>query len=237
MRSTPDAPQERHREAKQPADSTREEDDACQDREQDEEHLDPQIGADRVAADRERKPDRREHERHRAAEGAFEQHCPGDRGAEAGMALRRLVDPRRIATDRSREDLSNRVRDDVRTGQPGKGLVDTSHAQQHLPAPGLWRHRDDGEERRQPEPGRIGVGDDVACPAEVDLREDVGDREAGDHEGGAEPHRLALQHRAKRSCTRRRASIASRMSSSEWAGESGSESTSAPARSLTGSGP
>ena len=42
-------------------------------------------------------------------------------------------------------------------------------------------------------------------------------------------------HQERRSCTRRSAATASRMSSSECAGESGSDRTSAPARSVTGS--
>ena len=65
------------------------------------------------------------------------------------------------------------------------------------------------------------------------LVQDVGDRAARDEERrrDAQP----VLHPASRACTRRSAATASRTSSSECAGESGSDSTSAPARSVTGS--
>ena len=81
----------------------------------------------------------------------------------------------------------------------------------------------------------LGVAEDVDRLADVDLPEDVGDAEAGDDERRADPDRAA-SHPVKAACTRRSASIASSMSASECAGESGSDSTSAPARSATGSG-
>ena len=81
----------------------------------------------------------------------------------------------------------------------------------------------------------LGVAEDVDRLAEVDLPEDVGGAEAGDDERRADPDRAA-SHPVKAACTRRSASTASSMSASECAGESGSDRSSAPARSATGSG-
>ena len=66
------------------------------DRADDEQRLDPQVGADVVVADREREADRSERERRGAAERPLEQHGAGDVAAAAGVA--RDVSKIRIAS-------------------------------------------------------------------------------------------------------------------------------------------
>src|SRR4029079_15839857 len=83
------------------------------------------------------------------------------------------------------------------------------------------------------EPPRIRVGNHLGRLAHVDLPEQVADREAGEEQRRGDTHGAA---HAARSRIRPSASITSAMSSSEWAGESGSERISSPARSATGSG-
>ena len=58
-------------------------------------------------------------------------------------------------------------------------LEHAAHLQQQLPAPGLRRHGHHGEEGREREPGEAGVAKDLDARADVDLRDDVGDRERG----------------------------------------------------------
>ena len=151
-----------------------------------------------------------------------------------GMTARRLVDARRVAADRRRQHLADGVGDEVRTGEPGQAFVDATRTEQLLPAPGHRKDRDEDQERRHQDPLLIGAAEDVQRLTDVDLEEDVADRERRNDERRREAQ--ARAHPAKRAWTRRRAAIASLTSSSEWAGENGSESTSEPARSVTGSG-
>ena len=64
-----------------------------------------------------------EQQRRRAAERALEQHRAGDRAARAGVAPRRLVDPRRVAAERGREHLGGGVGDERRPHEPAEPLV------------------------------------------------------------------------------------------------------------------
>src|SRR5215831_1601756 len=150
------------------------------------------------------------------------------------MTPRRLVDARRVAADRGREDLPDGVRDEVRAREPGEALVDAARTQQQLPAPDHRDDRDEDQEGRQRDPRRARVPNDVERLADVDLQQDVADGDTRDDEGRDQAD--AAAHPVKRSCTRCSAAIASPTSASEWAGENGSDRTSAPARSVTGSG-
>ena len=105
---------------------------------------------------------------------------PGDRRAVAGMAARRLVDPRGVAADAGRQHLADGVRDEVGARQPRDRLADAARAQEHLPAPRLRRDRDQGEHRREREPGRLAPRDRVDRLPEVDLRDEVRHGEARD---------------------------------------------------------
>ena len=148
----PGAAQERHRKPQEPPHPRREEHDPAEHGQADEQAFDPEIRADVVAADREHEPDRCEHERHRAADRPLEQHRAGDRRAEARVPARRLVDPRRVAADGGRQHLPDRVGDVVGARQPAERVLDPARAQQQLPAPGLRRHRDHRQHRREGEP-------------------------------------------------------------------------------------
>ena len=128
------------------------------------------------------------------------------------------------------------VRDEVRARQPGDGLVHAARGEQPLPAPGHRRHGD--ERQRRPRATTHGtLAEPRMCErlAEVDLRGGCRRRRAPRRAASATT-RSGRFIRRERSWTRRSAATASRMSSSECAGESGSDSTSAPARSVTGSG-
>ena len=81
---------------------------------------------------------------------------------------------------------------------------------------------------------RIRVRDHPQRLAEVDLPDQVGEAEPGDEERQRDAKRAL--HLVREECTRPSAAITSAMSSSECAGESGSDRISAPARSATGSG-
>src|SRR5581483_11882153 len=232
----PQPPEQRNRPSERPPHAAREEDDAENDGRDDEGELDPEVGADVVAADREHEPDRREGEGRRAAERALEQHRPRDRPTVAGVPPRRLEDPHRVAADRGREDLAGRVRREVRPRQPRQPVVDAAAGEQLLPAPRHRQHGDDHDRDRPEEVADVRAAEDVERLADVDLPDDVDGAEAGDDERRDDADRAPSHAPVNAACTRRSASIASWMSCSECAAESGSENTSAPARSATGSG-
>ena len=93
---------------------------------------------------------------------------------------------------------------------------------------------DDVDRDRGAEPGRARVAQRVADLVQVGLPEHGGDQDDREPDLQGEP--CGAGHRVKCACRRRTAATTSSMSESEWAGESGSESTSAPAASATGSG-
>ena len=132
-----------------------------------------------------------------SAERPLQDDRPRHRPAFARVPFRRLVYPDGVAADRGGKHLAGGVGDEVRAGQPGDAVLDALRLQQQLPAPGHWR---DGEERdpdRQREVPGIGVGKDVQRLADVDLPEDVGERQAGDRERQDEPdHGPPLHERA-----------------------------------------
>src|SRR3954447_3712060 len=70
---------EQHQEREPPSCGVREEDDPGGDRQHDEDRLRPQVGTDRVAADREQEADAGEKERDGAAERALDEHGARDR--------------------------------------------------------------------------------------------------------------------------------------------------------------
>src|SRR5581483_278119 len=225
---------ERDEEREPAPDRTREEDEADGHGCNDEERLDPEVRTDRVAAEREQEPDTCEHERDRPAERALEQHGARHRRDVPPVPAARLEDPPRVATHRRRQHLAERVGDEVGARQPRDAVVDAARREQPLPAPRHRRHGDERERGGQDEPRNAGGADHVRRLAEVDLREDVRDRKRRDEQRRTDAERAF--HPARRACTRRNAATASRTSSSECAGEKGSESTSAPARSVTGNG-
>src|SRR6185503_12848217 len=126
-----------------------------------------------------------------------------------------------------------RVRDEVRAVAPAKRLVHAARRKQALPPPCHRRYAADHDRDRPEEPAEMAVHDDVDRLADVELPQDVGETPAGDQKRQAEPDRCTSFHEVKRSCTRCSAAITSLMSSSECAGESGSDMISSPARSAT----
>src|SRR4029077_7021388 len=158
-----------------------------------------------------------------------------DGTALAGMPLGRLEDAHPVAADRGRQYLAGRVGGEVRAQEPAEVVVDPAAGKKLLPAPGHRHDGDDHDPDGAEEVRQVGVPQDVDRLADVDLPDDVRGTEAGDDEGRADPDRPAL-HAVKAACTRRSASIASSISASVCAGESGRDSSSAPARSATGKG-
>src|SRR5919198_3477453 len=230
----PEPREDRDHSGERPARGAGEERHAEHDRPDDERGLDPEVGAHVVAADGEREPERSEDQRRRTAERSPEQHGPRDRPSVPGMAPRRLEDARGVAADRRGEHLADHVRDEIRPHEPRKSVLHALRAQEPLPAP---RHRPDGDDHdreRGQEVADPSVGQLVPGATEVDLPHQVCDREPGDDERPGDAQQPS--HPANRAWTRWRAAITSATSSSEWAGESGSESTWSPARSATGSG-
>ena len=151
-----------------------------------------------------------------------------------GMPACRLDDAHRVAAERRRQHLARRVGDEVRPRQPREAArrcrcARSSHCQRRamgravpiMIATASRNHHGLASTRMS------------TVWSDVDLPDEVGEREPRQQERAADPERSL--HEAKRAWTRRSASIASSMSSSECAGESGSESTSSPARSATGS--
>src|SRR5262249_33569025 len=131
-----------------------------------------------------------------------------------------------------RQDLSPRVRDEVRTREPPHGLAQAADPQELLPPPGLRRHGHEREDGRRDEPRHARGAEDVDRLAEIDLVDDVADRGREDDERQCAADRPLQPER--RAWTRRGGATASRTSSSEWAGENGRDRTSRPARSVTG---
>ena len=232
----PELPQDRDGPAERSPRLLREQHHGDNERGDHEPELDPQVGADVVVADRQDEAHSGECERRRAAERTFEQHRPGDRTALPRVAAGRLEDAHPVAADRRRQDLPGRVRGEVRAHQPAQPVEDPACREQLLPAPGHRPDGDDHDRDRPEEVGEVRVAEDVERLPYVDLPDDVGGAEAGDDEGRADPDRAAPHREVNEACTRRSASIASSMSASEWAGDSGSDRSSAPARSVTGSG-
>src|SRR5256885_586142 len=100
--------------------------------------------------------------------------------------------------------------------------MDTARGEQALPPP---RHRQDTpghDPHRKQEPAGVRVHEDVPRPREIDLVQQVPDAQAGDSE--RREYANGTPHAENRAWTRWTASIASRMSSSECAGDSGSDS-------------
>ena len=157
----PDQAQERHRLREQRPDAAREERDREHDRRDHEGALDPEVGADRVVADREHEADGGQGERGRTAERPLEQHRAGDVAAAAGVAAGGLVDPHRVAADRGRQQLPGRVGDEVGARQPGEPLVDPAHVEQLLPAPGHRPDRADHDRDRREEVADLRVREQV----------------------------------------------------------------------------
>ena len=73
-------------------------------------------------------------------------------------------------------------------------VVDSACAEQELPAPGLRRYGDEREHGREREPAQAGRADDVRRLAEVDLRDEVGDRKTGDEERREDAEPALPQH-------------------------------------------
>ena len=203
-------------------------------RAEDERALEPEVGADVVAADREQEADGAEQHRRRAAERALEQ---DDRGiAPTRPGWRREVSRIRTASP------------PIEVGRTWPAVYETKYARvsqataRGSPAPRAATasagHRHDGEvmiatasrNHRESRRARTSHGlADVDLPDEVARsREPVNDkrrrRRGGPRFMRREPAWIAPE-----------ASIASRMSSSECAGDRGSDRTSSPARSATGS--
>ena len=205
------------------------------DRGDDERTLEPEIRADVVVADRQHEPDSAEQHRCRAAEPSLERHDRGQVGRAAGVAPGRLVDADRVSADRSRQDLARRVGHEIRAREPAEAVVDPLRLEQPLPAQRHRQHRADHDRDRKREPPRVRVLEGRPRLVEIDLPDEIPDGKACEGDRGADSEQAPRGHAVCRSWIRRNASRTSRMSSSEWAGESGSESTSSPARSATGS--
>src|SRR5580765_3117266 len=230
----PSPRQHRATELEQRPRTAREEQEAEDDCRDNEERLDPEVRADVVVADREQEADRGQDERRRPADRPLEEHRRRGGVAVARMASSRLVDANGVSADGRRQDLPRGVRHEVRPRQPGNGVVDALCPEQELPAPG---HRQNGQQHqreREREVPRIRVRDHPQRLAEVDLPDQVGETEPRDEERQRDAQRTL--HLVREECTRPSAAITSAMSSSECAGESGSDRISAPARSATGSG-
>src|SRR5438105_2338148 len=205
----------------EPVDRERHEDDEEEERAHHVERPRPERHADRLRGE----PDR---------ERPLEQHRAGDRPAVPRVAPCRLEDPGGVAADRRGEHLADHVRDEVRADEPRKSVLDALRPEQPLPAPGHRPHGHDHDRERGDEVGQPCVRELVPGAVEVDLRDEVRDREPRHDERAEDAQRPS--HARNPAWTRWSAAITSATSSSEWAGESGSESTSSPARSATGSG-
>src|SRR3954447_7641569 len=221
-----------------------EEEDDEQDRPEDEGPLEPEVGVDVVVADREHEPDRAEKHGRSTADAALDEDDRSEVPGAAGLPLRRLEDAHGVAADRRRQDLAGRVRDEVRPGQPPEAVDHPLRCKQPLPAQRHRKRGSDYDRDSEREPPEVGRFQDFPRLVQVDLEQDVGDREGRERDPEQDPKRALdvrqprdarCPHAVNRAWTRRTASIASRMSSSLCAGERGRESTSSPARSATGS--
>ena len=116
------------------------------------------------------------------------------------MSPCRLDDADRVPSERRREHLAGRVRDEVGTSQPRDALVDRMRGEQ--PPPAQREHRDGRghDHDRQREPGEVRIGEDVERRAEVDLPDEVRDR------GGRQDERPDLTRPTRHASVRPRAS-------------------------------
>jgi hypothetical protein len=98
------------------------------------------------------------------------------------MPARGLDDPYRITADRGRQDLPGRVRNEVGARQPRQPFAHPLRGQQPPPALG---HRNDGQKHdrdREQEPPEVGIREHVERLLDVDLPDEVRDREAGEEQ-------------------------------------------------------
>ena len=196
----------------------REDGEGEQDRRDDERELDPEVSPDVVLAERGRRsrlqreqasPRRREHARGE----------PSLRSARPSLVPPRGL--RRSARRRHRQRWAAPAPPRRRrsTRQPAEPVLDGTRAKELLPAP---CHRNDGhghDRHGGRQPPVIRVAQDLDRLVEVDLPDDVGDTQAGDEQRRGSPNAASLSRSlpVNRACTRRKASIASAMSSAEWA--------------------
>ena len=138
---------------------------------------------DVVAADREDEADRAEQDGRGTAERPLEEDDRGDVARAPGVAARRLPDPHGVAADRGRQDLPRGVRDEVRPRQPGERVLDPLRGEQPLPAQRHRQRRHDHDRDREREPPRIGVEQHVDRLLQIDLPDEVRDREPGEDGG------------------------------------------------------
>ena len=174
----PQPPQQRRGRPQERPRRAREHQEGEHERQEHEGALDPEVGADVVAADRQQEADGAEEHRRRPAERPLEEDDRGDRAEPLAVATRGLEDPDGVAADRGGQDLAGGVGDEVRPGQPRQPLVHALRLEQAAPALG---HRHDGQRHdrnREQEPPRTRVGDDVGGLADVDLPDEIGDRES-----------------------------------------------------------
>ena len=169
--------------------------------------------------------------------------------AVARMALRRLVDPRRVAADRRRAAPARPCRRRSTSGRASARSSRMPRARSSRCQRQAIGQTESGHDRdRAEEVARARVAEDVQRLADVDLPEDVGDTEAGDDDPGRDFTGGAGTRPLERRMRRRRETVGSvlttpgepprargaarrsrpRCPASECAGESGSESTSSP---------
>jgi hypothetical protein len=104
------------------------------------------------------------------------------------VATRRFEDPHRVATDGGRQDLAGGVRGQVRAREPWDAVVDPLRLEQALPAPRHRRHGHQHHGRRAEERPGIRIGQRLRRLRQVDLPDEVRDREARHDEGRDDPH-------------------------------------------------
>ena len=111
--------------------------------------------------------------------------------AEAASRCRRVVEKMRVASPprTARQHLGDRRRREVGSGQPAEALVDAACRQQSLPAPGQREDRGDRDYGCEREVAEIGVREHVGRLADVDLPDDVRDRERGQQDRGHDTDR------------------------------------------------
>ena len=162
---------------------------------------------------------------------------PTRRSAPRPGCRRDVSKIRAASSHGGRQHLPRRVADEVRPRQPAEPLVDGTRLKQPLPAPRhrQHRHRHDRHRRRQPV---VRPGEDVDRLVDVDLPDDVGEARPGYEQRRGDAHAAPLRRFAPREPRMHAAHGVDRVGDVvvEWAGESGSDSTSSPARSATGSG-
>ncbi len=135
--------------------------------------LEPHVRPDRIATDRENEPERPQQQGRDPTEPTLEQHGARNSTAVAPMPPRRLDDPRCIASERRRQHLTRRVRNEVRPQQPRDALMDSARLEETLPAP-RQRHEGQHDDReRESHQREARVRENTPRLAEVDLRDDV----------------------------------------------------------------